>query len=220
LGINLLLLCLLGLEGFMVRLAESYAEYQGRSAVKSVLKSPTPEVHFALKDEAEYSHFVDRPLFNGDRKPRNGKKKKGGKVKETVAAQDLPPSIALMGVLLSERQRVAIIKGVDGKPKRFRIKDLVEGWELLGIDPDHITLSNGSRVEDLRIQPRVANAVPVGAESRVPLAAPPQEPVQETKPAQANNLQSLPEKGVPTEGQSAEEGSQSVPQASSPPMEE
>jgi hypothetical protein len=168
LTLNLVLLGGVLIEWAMVHLTTSFAASRFLSTTKALPAALVPEVKFSLKDELSYNDFVDRPLFAVDRKPRAASAKQEGPAPDKTVSLEFPSSLKLAGVLLSSRQKVAVVKGGDGKPKRLRVKDVVDGWELVDIRHDYVTLSNGISVQELRIQPRTPGLAPMVPDARQP----------------------------------------------------
>lgn len=100
-----------------------------------------------------------RPMFSPDRKA----------IVEpgTTAASGSPPNIALVGVIMDPKDRMALIRtGASPLAGAFRLGADISGWRLTEIAVDHIVLVQGGLRDELRLED---NHAPKTA----PLAPPP-----------------------------------------------
>ena len=120
------------------------------SSANSTSAAPQVEVtpSFALPAELEFKDFVNRPIFSSDRRPHDGPSKS-----DPVLVQEPqgPLEVKLSGVFISDKRRVAVVVDQDGKTRRVRPKELVDGWEVSAIERDHIIVKQGENEETLFI---------------------------------------------------------------------
>jgi hypothetical protein len=88
---------------------------------------------------------------------------------EPVADLPLPP-LQLIGVLLTEQQRTALVQEVGvGKPSWVREGADIQGWHVETIEQSRVHLSAGDRLETVELRPDTAtpaNARPKRRERR------------------------------------------------------
>jgi hypothetical protein len=104
-----------------------------------------------------FADIGDRPMFSPDRKA----------IVEpnASAAGGTPPNIALVGVIMDPRERMALIR-TPGSPlaEAFRLGADVSGWTVTEIAGDHIVLSFGASRDEIRLEdnhaPKPANPAP------------------------------------------------------------
>jgi hypothetical protein len=101
-----------------------------------------------------------RPMFSPDRKA----------TAEPNAAAATPPNVALVGVIMDARDRMALIR-TPASPLAlaFRLDADISGWRVTEIAADHIVLSLGASRDEIRLED---NHAPVPANStRAPMTA-------------------------------------------------
>lgn len=127
-----------------------YVQLQGLSASPSPASAsgaaaelpepqPLPEVEMPAKQE--FSAIVERPLFSPSRRPAEGG--------ETAAAPAQALEIALTGVIISEDERIALLRP-QGRQRTLRLRqgDTYEGWTVADIREHSVTFRrDGSETE-------------------------------------------------------------------------
>ncbi len=149
------------------------------------------EEAFTLKAPDEYSEMVERPLFQEGRRP--GK----ASTEDTGMAAQTPFNFKLMGVIVTPRERTALLLDAKNKYKRARANTVVDGWKVVEIRADRVTLRQGDDTRELALlkpKPKVAAPVP---NARKAIVRTPDTPDQ--------NVDVPPEDGEPSEEPSAEE---------------
>jgi len=110
-----------------------------------------------------FADIGERPMFSPDRK--------AFVAPGSAAAAATPPSVALVGVIMDARDKMALIR-TPGSPLAgaFRLGADISGWQLTEIGADHIVLSLGAARDEIRLEdnkaPKPANAasLPVTAQ--------------------------------------------------------
>jgi type II secretory pathway component PulC len=111
---------------------------------------PPPLEQFAAIDE--------RPVFSPLRQAI-----KSAKDKELEAQLKPPPSFVLVGVILGNTERIAITRAPGANDSvNVTLGQMIEGWEVVRIEADHIELRTDSRDYQLQLYPPSA-APPGGA---------------------------------------------------------
>jgi hypothetical protein len=124
-------------------------------------QSPAPDwVHqpivFEPPTRGQLDVIAARPLFSPSRRPFVGAPAQGS----AEAAADLPP-LELIGVLLTDQRRAALIRPLDGRaPGWMREDEMVAGWRLERIERGRVHLRAGDRLEVVEL--RADTAVPPG----------------------------------------------------------
>jgi len=105
---------------------------------------------------ADYPAVLAHPIFAPDRAPESGE--------TAVAAQDL----TLLGVAVFGSSATALVKGADGTTQRVAAGGTIDGWHLVSIDGDHVTLERNGLKRSLLITP--GTAVPLTSTQAEPAA--------------------------------------------------
>ena len=106
-----------------------------------------PSDIFKLPEVSQFAQLVERPLFMETRRP-SPPLPPGPPAKTEPPA---PVTFKLMGVLETPEGRMALIADAKGKYKRFKLNELVDGWEIASIKPDRLILQNAGTNEDLAL---------------------------------------------------------------------
>lgn len=128
------------------------------------------EEEFELPALDEYEQMTERPLFMENRRP-------GSEIVAETAPPPLPPTpmnLKLMGVVVTPENKMALLTDAKGKYKRLRVQEHLEGWVLVELKTDRVTLQQGEKHEDLpllKIRPK--QNMPMGM---VPPSIPPPPP--------------------------------------------
>jgi hypothetical protein len=113
--------------------------------------SRTP-VEFEPPSRDELEAIAERPLFSPSRRPFVAAEA------EPAAApvRSLPP-LQLIGVLLTEQQRTALIQAVgEGDPTWVREGHKLQGWQVEKIEQDRVHVRAGDRLEMVELRPDTA----------------------------------------------------------------
>jgi len=123
---------------------------QQRAATRQAasIATPPPEA---------FADINARPMFSPDRKA----------IVEpgTSTVSGSPPNIALVGVIMDPKDRMALIRtGASPLAGAFRLGADISGWRLTEIAADHIVLSKGGTRDELRLEdnhaPKTAPVAP------------------------------------------------------------
>lgn len=107
-----------------------------------------PEVEgedFELPALDDYEQMAERPLFMENRRP-------GADIAETSAPPPPPPTpmnLKLMGIVSTPRGKTALLVDGKGKYKRLKSQDALDGWVLVELGADKVTMQQGDKREDL-----------------------------------------------------------------------
>lgn len=113
---------------------------------------------FQAPRRREFAEITARPLFSEDRRPYQPPVEVAPEAAPVAAAP-----LELVGVLLTERRRAALIQPVGGNdPNWVREGERAEGWEIETIEQDRVHLRSGERAEVVELRPDTA----VPAEAR------------------------------------------------------
>jgi type II secretory pathway component PulC len=157
---------------------------------------------FVMPEESTFEQITQRPLFMENRQP--GKEPSAEQVVEK--APPGPMQFKLMGIIQTPQGTVVLLVDGKGKYKRIRVKDSLDGWQLMEVKEDRVVLQQGDRHEELALLKKraksptpVAPALtqsttapptqvpppghPVGRP--VPVAAPPNSPAPDEMPEEA-----------------------------------
>jgi hypothetical protein len=142
------------------------------------------EADFELPALDEYEQMTERPLFMESRRP--------GAVATETAAPPPPPTpmnLKLMGIVWTPEGRTALMADAKGKYKRLKAQDTLDGWTLIDLGTDKVTMQQGEKREDLPLlKKRPKTSTP-------PNAPPP--PGQPPMPGQPAPGQPVPGQPVP-----------------------
>ena len=111
-------------------------------------------IEFEPPSRDELAVIAERPLFSPSRKPF------------VAAEQELPPvpvrslpPLQLIGVLLTEQQRTALVQVVgEGDPSWVREGHEVQGWQVERIEQTRVHVRAGDRLETVELRPDTAVA--------------------------------------------------------------
>ncbi|MGH6899266.1 MAG: hypothetical protein ACREJ5_22395 [Geminicoccaceae bacterium] len=102
------------------------------------------------RDELEV--IAERPLFSPSRSPFVA----AAEEPAVVPVRSLPP-LQLIGVLLTEQQRTALVQAVgEGDPSWVREGHKVQGWRVEKIEESRVHLRAGDRLETVELRPDTA----------------------------------------------------------------
>lgn len=162
---------------------------------------PEPEVgeeDFELPALDDYEQMAERPLFMENRRP-------GSEVAETAAPPPppTPMNLKLMGIVLAPEGKTALLVDGKGKYKRLKAQDALDGWVLVELGADRVTMQQGDKREDLPLlkkRPKIApppqpGAPPPGQPPRPGQRPPPPPPPPVPQPGveAGEEVQEIPE---------------------------
>ncbi len=93
-----------------------------------------------------YAEMVDRPLFLQSRRPPTEEEEE--EAPPAPAEPKTPLNAKLMGVILTPGAKVALLVDEKGKYKRARKNTVIDGWKLVEIKDDRVTLEQAGEQKD------------------------------------------------------------------------
>lgn len=121
------------------------------AAAPSRAAPPAPPAAVKLPALAAYAEVMQRPLFSASRQPP-----------PPEVGQDLlgkSGSFVLLGIVLAPDDKAVLIQhGHPVEIARLKEGQAVEGWTLLSILPDRITLQHGASEVELKLRDRAAGS--------------------------------------------------------------
>jgi len=109
-------------------------------------------VEFEPPPRDEIDEIAARPLFSPSRRPFALAEEEP----EPAPVRSLPP-VTLIGVLLTEQQRTALLQAVGhGDPGWVREGNRIQGWRVERIEQSRVHLRAGDRVETVELRPDTA----------------------------------------------------------------
>ena len=109
-------------------------------------------VEFEPPPRDEVEAIAARPLFSPSRRPFVAAEEEAA----PAPARSLPP-VTLIGVLLTEQQRAALLQAVgEGAPSWVREGNRIQGWQIERIEQSRVHLRAGDRVETVELRPDTA----------------------------------------------------------------
>jgi len=103
---------------------------------------------------ADWTHILDRPLFSPDRRP--------APTVETGTSWD---GVLVTGIAVAGDSASALVRGPTGKSIRLRPGQIVEGWTVRSIDPQHIILDRAGESLSLGFDPKRLRSSAKGKET-------------------------------------------------------
>ena len=95
----------------------------------------------------EFSEIDERPIFNPSRTPFKIPEAK------VVEAPRPPPSLTLVGVIVTRSGRIAITRAQGATASVNLIPgQLIDGWEVAAIETDHVTLRSNASTFEIKLQ--------------------------------------------------------------------
>ena len=151
----LLVLCI-GLASIVYWQVEYPPTFPSRMAVADGPAEPdptrTPQAEFTISPLAAFSEIVDRPLFSPSRRPPQETDDS-----DTDAAPPPSPSrFILAGVIISAEERMVLLRRVNSTDLiRALLGQEIDGWYVVLIESDRVTLRRGDTVEIVKLQDNV-----------------------------------------------------------------
>lgn len=166
-----------------------------QSPTSAEIASEVSESSTALKGVEGYSQMVERPLFTENRRPAEDEDSAAAS-----QAEQTPLDFKLMGVMLTPQIKAALFLDARNKYKRVRLNNSMNGWTLVDIATDRVSLEQaGERRELLLLKPK-------------PKTAPAQPRTGTAEVTEAGNE-------APAEGEDANESDQVSADEETPPDE-
>lgn len=175
----LVLLLLVQLAGF----GRGYGWLVDRQGVQKLDVGNIDRTPFSLPPESTYSAVAARPLFNDDRQPTPF----DATADATPVAPPVPLNIALTGVIVTPKLRVAMIQDkARNQSQALRVGMPLEGdqsqWTLVEVKERSAVFENpASERNTVELE---TSAVPLPAAAAAPPIQQPQPPQRTTKPGQ------------------------------------
>lgn len=117
-----------------------------RPASDAASVSGAEQPAFELPDLESFAATVERPLFAENRRPPAEEE-----LEAASNAVSTPLTLKLMGVIFTPRQHSVLMQDAKGKYKRMRRNDTLDGWTLVTIAGDRVTLQQGSEQKELML---------------------------------------------------------------------
>lgn len=127
----------------------------------------------AAADSRRFLALLDRPLFSPTRRPPPPAPRE-----EAPVANDLMAGASLTGLFEGRGDGGAIVL-IDGKPRRVRLNEVVEGWKLTAVQARSVTFTRGAQKRELPLTRAKLTDGPVPP----PAAAAAGNPAQPPRPA-------------------------------------
>jgi hypothetical protein len=109
-------------------------------------------VEFEPPSRDELEVIAERPLFSPSRRPFVA-----AAVEPAAAPVRSLPPLQLIGVLLTEQQRTALVQAVgEGDPTWVREGHKLQGWQVEKIEQDRVQVRAGDRLETVELRPDTA----------------------------------------------------------------
>lgn len=114
---------------------------------------PEQPLTYRSPPAGEFDVIAERPLFSASRRPFVPEVAEEA-APAPEAGPDLgPPEVELVGVMLSEERRAALMApAAGGQPQWLYEGQSWEGWVIEGIEPDRATLRQGERSAVLELR--------------------------------------------------------------------
>lgn len=111
--------------------------YGSTATAPTTVPELPPEPQFSMRPMEDFQVILERPIFSPSRRPP---------LVESVEAHLMQSGVAftLKGILIDENERIALFRTKSSdKVVRLREGDEIEGWTLVQIEADHVTLARG-----------------------------------------------------------------------------
>ena len=151
----LLVLCI-GLASIVYWQVENPPSFPSGIAATDGPAGPDPtgalQAEFTFPPLAEFSEIVSRPLFSPSRRPPEETDDS-----DTDAAPPPSPSrFILAGVIISAEERMVLLRRVNSTDLiRALLGQEIDGWYVVLIESDRVTLRRGDTVEIVTLQDKV-----------------------------------------------------------------
>lgn len=102
---------------------------------------------FLIAPVETFSAINERSMFDPARKAVASQTNKG------VAAGAPPPPVVLVGVIIDQQNRLALLKSPDQPlAKGVRLGEAIDGWQVTAIEPDRIVLHAGVTDAEIKLE--------------------------------------------------------------------
>jgi hypothetical protein len=109
-------------------------------------------IEFEPPSRDELEEIAARPLFSPSRRPFVAVEEE-----EAPAPVESLPPVELVGVLMTEQQRGALVKAAgEGEATWVREGNRIQGWEVERIEDSRVQLRAGDRLETVELRPDTA----------------------------------------------------------------
>lgn len=175
----LALLLLIQLAGF----GRGYGWLADEEGIRPLDVGTIDRTPFSLPPEASFAAVAARPLFNEDRLPTPA----DAGVEATPAAPPVPLNIALTGVMITSKVRVAMIQDkARNQAQALKVGMPLEGdqsaWTLVELKPRSAVFENPEKERsEVELE---TSSVPLPAAAPAPAIQQPAPPRQNTRPGQ------------------------------------
>ncbi len=126
---------------------------------------PLPEVTpFAPPMIEDFTEFVERPLFQADRRPPEPPED----APIEIAPAEVPAGeFVLVGVVISLSERLALIQQAGaGELLRLGVGGVVNGWSVQSIEPDRVFFTYGEILKEVKLRDDVPPKQPTKKRTR------------------------------------------------------
>jgi hypothetical protein len=163
-------------------------------ATPEIPSGPAPSPR-SLPPVREYAAMLERPLFSPTRAPGSATPAQTTNgVAQKIGAPADAPEMILSAVLINKGQRLAILESARGKDlHKTSVGEIVNGWTLVAIDPEAVSLRKGSEVK--RLELRIQGSPEPGKKPR-------QEPPKSAKSSETGKGEASPTTAKKAENQS------------------
>jgi len=116
----------------------------------------TTSIQAPVADQLSLDKLLERPLFSQTRKPRDPSlaaahiKKVVDQVKKPVKVVE-KKEIVLRGIFKKENFSEALISISEAKAEWYRVKDIIEGWQIEQINNDEVIMSRDEETRKIKL---------------------------------------------------------------------
>jgi len=116
----------------------------------------TTSIQAPVADQLSLDKLLERPLFSQTRKPRDPSlaaahiKKVVDQVKKPVKVVK-KKEIVLRGIFKKENFTEALISISEAKAEWYRVKDIIEGWQIEQINDDEVIISRDEETRKIKL---------------------------------------------------------------------
>lgn len=156
LQITMLVLCLVCTVTLFYELNRDYSLF-GYPYINGKTVNTSVADYTAKADITPLGHYniiLDRPLFSEDRRAHiygAGTVSKSAMGNPDVNSGNLDDYL-LTAVIITENNRMALLKPKSGKPLKVGVGETIFGWTLTNVEPHEISLNRGSETRTLELQ--------------------------------------------------------------------
>ncbi len=169
--LSLLLLVAMAGLGYLLYDDIDQITRQKAPALTSRLPATAPQPEAATAPDPEHTpppindflEMVARPLFSQERRPppaAPAEPAATNPVNPTTPVQSGGQQFLVMGIIITDQEKVALLKPRRGKAEVFRVKEgeIVTGWRVTKITPEAVTITKGQRSDRLKLSDNVLSA--------------------------------------------------------------